>query len=155
MRVSLDAGWAFAFFRKRGMQLLNQYLVIALGGALGSVLRFAIGSGVDTIMTRGTSVFPWGTILVNITGCLFIGFFATVTGTEGRWLVHPLFRLQFVMVGICGGYTTFSSFSLQTLNLWNQNQRWEALANVLISVVLCLVGVALGAGLADWINKPR
>ena len=137
------------------MQLLSQYLVIALGGAFGSVLRFWVGTGVDQALTKGSSIFPWGTIIVNISGCLVIGFFATVTGSEGRWLVHPLVR-PFVMIGICGGYTTFSSFSLQTLNLWNDNQRWEALANVLISVVLCLVGqVALGAALADWVNKLR
>ena len=136
------------------MQLLNQYLVIALGGALGSVLRFWIGTGVDSALTKGSSIFPWGTIVVNITGCFIIGLFATLTSPEGRWLVPSLVR-PFVMIGILGGYTTFSSFSLQTLSLWNDNQRWEALANVLISVVLCLVGVFVGAGVADWVNKLR
>ena len=136
------------------MQLLNQYLVIALGGALGSVLRFWIGTGIDSALTKGSSVFPWGTIVVNITGCFIIGLFATLTSPEGRLLVPALVR-PFVMIGILGGYTTFSSFSLQTLNLWNDNQRWEALANVLISVVLCLLGVWLGAALADWVNKLR
>ena len=136
------------------MQLLNQYLVIALGGALGSVLRFWIGTGIDSALTKGSSIFPWGTIVVNITGCFIIGLFATLTSPEGRWLVPSLVR-PFVMIGILGGYTTFSSFSLQTLNLWNDNQRWEALANVLISVVLCLVGVFVGAGVADWVNKLR
>ena len=136
------------------MQLLNQYLVIALGGALGSVLRFWIGTGVDSALTKGSSIYPWGTIVVNITGCFIIGLFATLTSPEGRWLVPSLVR-PFVMIGILGGYTTFSSFSLQTLSLWNDNQRWEALANVLISVVLCLVGVFVGAGVADWVNKLR
>jgi CrcB protein len=136
------------------MQLLNQYLVIALGGALGSVLRFWIGTGIDSALTKGSSIFPWGTIVVNITGCFIIGLFATLTSPEGRWLVPSLVR-PFVMIGILGGYTTFSSFSLQTLSLWNDNQRWEALANVLISVVLCLVGVFVGAGVADWVNKLR
>jgi CrcB protein len=136
------------------MQLLNQYLAIALGGALGSVLRFWIGSGIDGAVSRGGQIFPWGTIVVNITGCFIIGLFATLTGTEGRWLVPPLVR-PFVMIGMCGGYTTFSSFGLQTLNLWNDNQRWEALGNVLISVVLCLVGVFIGATVADWVNKLR
>ncbi len=136
------------------MQLFNQYLVIALGGAFGSVLRFWIGSGIDGAISKGGTIFPWGTIVVNITGCFIIGLFATLTGTEGRWLVPALVR-PFVMIGILGGYTTFSSFSLQTLNLWNGNQRWEALGNVLVSVVACLVGVALGAALADWANKLR
>lgn len=134
--------------------LFSQYLVVALGGALGSVLRFGLGSWIDGMMTRGGQIFPWGTILVNITGCFIIGLFATLTGTEGRWLVPALLR-PFVMIGILGGYTTFSSFSLQTLTLWNDNQRWEAAANVLISVVLCLAGVWLGAALAGSINKLR
>jgi fluoride exporter len=136
------------------MQLLIQYLVIAIGGALGTILRFGVSMGIDSAVTKGNSIFPWGTIVVNITGCLVIGFFATVTSSEGRLMVSPLVR-QFVMIGICGGYTTFSAFSLQTLNLWNDNQRWEALANILISVVVCLVGVWLGAALADWVNKLR
>jgi CrcB protein len=136
------------------MQLFNQYLVIALGGALGSVLRFWVGVSIDNTISKGGTIFPWGTIAVNITGCFIIGLFATLTSTEGRWLVPPLVR-PFVMIGILGGYTTFSSFSLQTLNLWNANQRWEALGNVLVSVVLCLVGVWLGATLADWVNKLR
>jgi CrcB protein len=136
------------------MQLLTQYLVLAIGGALGTVLRFWVGTNIDYAVTKGNSIFPWGTIVVNITGCLVIGFFATVTASEGRLMVSPLAR-QFVMIGICGGYTTFSAFSLQTLNLWNDNQRWEALANVLISVVVCLLSVWLGAALADWVNKLR
>ncbi|HEX4139598.1 MAG TPA: fluoride efflux transporter CrcB [Candidatus Methylacidiphilales bacterium] len=136
------------------MQLFNQYLVIALGGALGSVLRFWIGTGIDSAVSKGGQIFPWGTIVVNITGCFIIGFFATVTSPEGRWLVPALAR-PFVLIGLLGGYTTFSSFSLQTLNLWSDNQRWEALGNVLISVVLCLVGVWTGAAVADWVNKLR
>ena len=151
---SLDANSGFPFFSFQRMQLFSQYLVIALGGALGSVLRFWIGSGIDTAVSKGGQIFPWGTIVVNITGCFIIGLFATLTGAEGRWLVPSLAR-PFVMIGILGGYTTFSSFSLQTLNLWNDNQRWEAAANILISVVLCLAGVWLGAALAEWINKLR
>jgi len=136
------------------MQAFYQYLVIAVGGALGSMLRFWVGSTIDGAVSKGGQIFPWGTVVVNITGCFIIGLFATLTGTEGRWLVPSLVR-PFVMIGILGGYTTFSSFTLQTLNLWSDNQRWEALGNILVSVVLCLAGVWLGAALADWINKPR
>ena len=136
------------------MQLFNQYLVIAVGGAMGSVLRFWVGMTIDSAVSKGGQIFPWGTIVVNITGCFIIGLFATLTGTEGRWLVPALLR-PFVMIGILGGYTTFSSFSLQALNLWNDNQRLEAAANVLISVVLCLAGVWTGAALAEWVNKLR
>src|SRR5206468_10091315 len=89
------------------------YLWIAIGGALGSVARFWF-SGV--VARQFGETFPWGTLLVNVSGSFAIGFFATLTGPDGRWLVGPGGR-QFFMIGVCGGYTTFSSFSLQTLSL--------------------------------------
>ncbi len=116
------------------------YLWVAIGGALGSVMRFWF-SGV--IAQRFGETFPLGTILVNVTGSFAIGFFATLTSTDGRVLVSPSFR-QFFMIGICGGYTTFSSFSLQTLNLANDGEWLYAGLNVVFSVVLCLVAVWLG-----------
>ena len=134
------------------MQLLMQYLVIGLGGALGSMLRFGVGSFIDNTVQK--TVFPWGTIVVNITGCFVIGFIATVSSTEGRWMIPTLGR-TFIMIGILGGYTTFSSFSLQTLTLAQGGQWLGAAANVLLSVVLCLIGVWLGAMLAGWINHMR
>jgi len=136
------------------MQILQQYLVIGLGGALGSMLRFGLGSVIDSNLQKGGSVFSWGTILVNITGCFVIGFIYSISAVEGRIFLSSLTR-QFIMIGILGGYTTFSSFSLQTLNLWNDRQWGGAAANVVISVVLCLVGVWLGAVLAGSINKMR
>lgn len=116
------------------------YFWIALGGALGSVARFALTT---FIARRFGENFPWGTILVNISGSFIIGVFATSTGSEGRWLVSPAFR-QFFMIGICGGYTTFSAFSLQTLNLIHDGEYLHAGANVFLSVTLCLIGVWLG-----------
>ncbi len=83
----------------------SRIFLIAIGSALGGMGRYFV-SGVITTLTGGT--FPYGTMLVNITGCLVIGFFATLTGPDGRLLVGTPAR-QFVMVGICGGYTTFSS----------------------------------------------
>ena len=136
------------------MQLLMNYLVIGLGGALGSMLRFGLGSLIDTNVQKGGSAFSWGTIIVNITGCFIIGFICTISATEGRILLSSYTR-SFILIGILGGYTTFSSFSWQTLVLFQSGQRWEALANVLISVVLCLVGVWLGAWVAGWINQVR
>ena len=136
------------------MQLLMNYLVIVLGGALGSMLRFGLGSLIDSNVQKTGYLFPWGTIVVNITGCFVIGFIYTISTGEGRLLLSPLTR-NFITIGILGGYTTFSSFSLQTLTLAQSGQGWSAAANVLLSVVLCLVGVWLGAMLAGSMNQMR
>jgi CrcB protein len=127
------------------------YLWVAIGGALGSISRFWLSG---FIANRFGQTFPWGTIIVNVTGCFVIGFFNTAAGTEGRWLVSPAAR-TFFMVGICGGYTTFSSFSLQTLNLANEGEWLRAGMNVLLSVALCLLGVWLGYLLAANINSLK
>ena len=127
------------------------YLWIFVGGGLGSISRF-IFSGL--IANKFGQVFPWGTLLVNISGCFIIGFFSTLTGTEGRWLVPPAAR-QFVMIGICGGYTTFSSFTLQTLDLARDGEWLRVFGNVVGSVVLCLAGVWLGHLLAAEINANK
>ena len=116
------------------------YFWIFLGGGLGSIARFA---GSDLITRHFGESFPWGTLLVNITGSLVIGFFATLTDTEGRWLVAPSAR-EFVMIGVCGGYTTFSSFSLQTLNLVRGGQWFYAASNAVLSVLCCFLFVWLG-----------
>jgi CrcB protein len=136
------------------MQLLQQYLVIGLGGALGSMLRFGLGSLIDTNVQKTGQIFPWGTIVVNVTGCFVIGFIFTISTGEGRLLLSPLTR-NFITIGILGGYTTFSSFSWQTLALAQDGQWWAAAANILLSVVLCLVGVWLGAMLAGSLNQMR
>src|SRR5581483_11767891 len=109
------------------------YLLVAIGGALGSVGRFWL-SGM--IAERAGETFPWGTILVNITGSFVIGVFAALTAPEGRWAASPAVR-QFFMIGICGGYTTFSSFSLQTLSLLRDRQWLFAGGNILASVFFC------------------
>ncbi len=116
------------------------YLLVAGGGALGSVLRYWLSGLVGQ---RYGETFPFGTLVVNVTGCLAIGFFATFTGPEGRLLVRPEWRLAF-MTGVCGGYTTFSSFSLQTLTLGLEGEWLRAGANVVLSLALCLVAVWLG-----------
>lgn len=130
---------------------LASFFWVMVGGALGTGARFAI-SGLAA--QRWGETFPWGTILINITGSFLISLFAGLVGPNGRWLVGPLGR-QFLMYGICGGYTTFSSFSIQTLNLMRDGQRMLAAANVVGSVVACLVAVWLGAIVAEFINQPR
>ena len=125
------------------------YVLIAIGSALGGMGRYFV-SGVVTTLTAGT--FPYGTMLVNISGCLVIGFFATLTGPDGRWLVGTPAR-QFVMIGLCGGYTTFSSFSLETLYLARAGEWMSATANAAGSVVLCMLSVWLGFIAATAINR--
>ena len=130
---------------------LQMYLAIAVGGALGSVARYFI-SGV--VANAFGQTFPWGTLIINVTGSFVIGFFGTLTGPDGRLLVSGTMR-QFVMVGICGGYTTFSSFSLQTLNLASDGEWLYAGGNIVGSVVLCLVFVWLGAVAGAALNQMK
>ncbi len=127
------------------------YLLIALGGALGSVARFFL-SGI--VANQFGEAFPWGTLVINVTGSFAIGFFATLTGPDGRVFAGSNSR-QFFMTGICGGYTTFSSFSLQTLNLANDGEWVRAGGNVVASVVCCLVAVWLGHVAALCFNKLK
>jgi fluoride exporter len=127
------------------------YIWIFFGGGLGSTARFAF-SGL--IARHFGETFPWGTLLVNATGSFIIGLFAALTAPEGRWLVAPSFR-QFFMLGICGGYTTFSSFSLQTLSLAEDGQCFKAGVNALLSLVMCLAAVWLGHLLATNLNSTR
>src|SRR6478672_13582783 len=121
------------------------YFWVAVGGAIGSMARLWLGVKV-TLLTG--FAFPWGTILVNIIGSLVIGFVATLTGPNGR-VVVPVNAQAFVMVGLCGGFTTFSAFSLQTLELARDGRWLEASGNVVLSVVLCLVAVWIGHALAE------
>ena len=125
------------------------YLAIAAGGALGSAARYFL-SGV--VANAFGETFPWGTLIVNASGSFAIGFFGGLTGPDGRLLVSSTMR-QFVMVGVCGGYTTFSSFSIQTLSLMNDSEWFYAGGNVVGSVVFCLFFVWLGETLAAMINR--
>jgi CrcB protein len=108
------------------------YLWIAIGSALGGIARFWC-SGVVARLFGET--FPWGTLFVNVTGSLLIGFFATLTGPDGRIFAGSTMR-QFVMFGLLGGFTTFSSFSLQTLNLVQDGELLQAGGNVVGSVLV-------------------
>jgi CrcB protein len=130
--------------------MLN-YLLIGLGGALGSIARFWCSA---FAARHFGEAFPWGTLFVNVSGSFLIGFFATMTGTDGRWLVSSSGR-NFFMAGICGGYTTFSAFSLQTLNLAQEDKWLYAGANAVSSLVLCLAAVWVGHLLAASLNATK
>jgi CrcB protein len=119
------------------------YFWVTIGSALGGLLRYAL-----TRMTLTLSAgFPYGTILINVVGSFVIGYFGTLTLQSGRYAASENLRL-FVMVGLCGGFTTFSSFSLQTFDLLRSGAWVRALANVVLSVTLCLAAVAAGHLLA-------
>ena len=122
-------------------------LVLALGGALGTLSRYSL-SLLTLPISQGV---PWGTILINIAGSFLIGAFGTLTLANGRLPLPEEARL-FVMVGFCGGFTTFSSFSLQTLDLLRSGNLTRAAVNVAVSVVLCVSAVALGHTLASHVN---
>src|SRR6266702_1945064 len=109
---------------------IQMYLAVTAGGALGTLARYFL-SGV--VANTFGQTFPWGTLIINVTGSFVIGFFGTLTGPDGRILVSSTAR-QFVMIGICGGYTTFSSFSLQTLTLAQDGEWLWAGANIVLSV---------------------
>ena len=127
------------------------YFWIALGSALGGMARYACSN--LAVMWFGPT-FPWGTLIINVLGSFVIGFFATLTGPDGRLLVSGDTR-QFVMVGLCGGYTTFSSFSMQTLTLAQGGDFLRAGLNIGGSVVLCLVSVWLGYAAAAALNVVK
>jgi CrcB protein len=128
------------------------YLWVALGSAIGGVARFWLSGVVASTKLGGT--FPLGTLVINVTGSFIIGFFNAITSTDGRFFAPASVR-TFFMIGVCGGYTTFSSFSLQTLNLANEDEWLQAAANVLLSVILCLAGVWLGHMLANFLNSTN
>lgn len=129
------------------------YLWVAIGGALGGVSRFWL-SGL--IASRFGETFPWGTLVINITGSFLIGIFAALVTPEGRLDSQSrVFVTQFLMIGVCGGYTTFSAFSLRTLQLMQERQWLYAGGNVILSVVLCMIAVWLGYLLGSIFNSAK
>jgi CrcB protein len=129
--------------------MLKTYLAVMLGGALGTGLRMALSGW---LAAKCGETFPIGTLVVNISGCFVIGAFAELTGPDGVFFTSPLAR-QVVMLGVLGGYTTFSSFGLQTLNLAQDGEWLRAGSNAVLSLVLCLLAVWLGHALAALLNQ--
>lgn len=130
---------------------MSLYLWLALGGAIGTLARFGV-SGL--VAQHFGNAFPWGTLVINVTGSFLIGFIATFTDTDGRFTLNSTAR-YFVMTGVLGGFTTFSSFSLQTLALAREGEWLRAGANSVGSLVLCLVAVWLGHLAAVALNAAK
>jgi CrcB protein len=130
---------------------MGMYIWIAMGSALGGVSRYFCSG----LMARFIGeTFPWGTLFVNVTGSFIIGFFAALTGPDGRVYAGSTTR-QFVMTGFCGGYTTFSSFSLQTLNLIHGGELALAATNMSTSLVCCMIAVWAGYLIASSLNNMK
>jgi CrcB protein len=125
------------------------YACVAAGGILGSVARWLAALAIPA-----TAGFPLATLFVNITGSFIIGFYSTISGPDGRLFATTRQR-QFVMTGFCGGYTTFSSFSLETFRLLHGGMTKMALLNIAVSVVTWLVAVWLGHMLASRLNRLK
>ena len=125
------------------------YACVAAGGVIGSVARY-----LASLLIPSLSGFPLATLFVNITGSFIIGFYSTLSGPDGRLFATTRQR-QFVMTGICGGYTTFSTFSLETFRLLHDGRMGTALLNIAVSVTTWLVAVWLGHVLASRLNRLK
>jgi CrcB protein len=122
------------------------YLWITVGSALGGMLRYGISG---FVARRVGETFPWGTLAVNVSGSFVIGLAGALTASGAAFDGNMTIR-QFVMIGICGGYTTFSSFSLQTLNLARDREWSRVVLNIVASVGLCVFAVWLGFGVGAF-----
>jgi len=131
-------------------ETLKSYMWVGIGSAFGGMARFWVSGVVATAVGQK---FPWGTIVINITGSMVIGILYALTLPDGRLNTSRILVLQLLMIGVCGGYTTFSSFSLQTLTLAREGQWLWAGGNILISVAACLIAVWLGFMLGEVINR--
>lgn len=130
---------------------MSLYSWIFIGSGLGGLARFVL-SGL--VAHRFGETFPWGTFLINVSGSFVIGFIATLTAPEGRLIVGPTLR-QFLMTGILGGFTTYSSFSLQTLALARDGEWFRAAGNAFGTFAICFLAVWLGHLCAAWLNTLR
>jgi CrcB protein len=124
---------------------MMQWLAIAAGGGLGALLRYWTSSGVHALLGRG---FPYGTLTVNVLGSLLMGFL--YVWLLDRVVTGPLVR-AFLLIGLLGGFTTFSTFSIESLNLIEAGQLLKAFANVMLSVTVCITAAGLGVLIARQI----
>ena len=135
--VSLSSGVARTLNGHERSSRMQNVLLIALGGSLGAVARYGLATWIHG--QTGTS-FPWGTLIINLTGSFAIGFLAELFETS---LASAEWR-SFLTIGFLGAYTTFSTFSLESFHLLRGGEIRLAAANILLSVVVGLIAVVLG-----------
>lgn len=122
---------------------MRQLLLVFFGGGLGSVTRFVLGKWISTLHQHH---FPWGTLAANVGACLAVGFFIGLA--DHKQIISPASRI-FWVVGFCGGFSTFSTFSVETINLIQQGFTISSLSYVLASVALCLCATFAGLQLGE------
>jgi CrcB protein len=127
---------------------MSLYAWVVAGGILGSLLRWLVA----LVLPQVDGGFPWPTLVANVTGCFVIGFYSALTAPDGRLFVDPRTR-QFVMTGICGGYTTFSGFSIEMLRLLQAGDAGQAAVYLAVSVTTWLLAVWLGDIAARRLNN--
>lgn len=149
-RINPVTDHARAARRRETIDTAILYAYVTAGSMIGSCARYLVGVALQT----AGPAFPWGTLFVNITGSFVIGFYAAITGPDGRLFASARQR-QFVMTGICGGYTTFSAFSLETFQLVRGGHLSIGALNIAVSIVSWLVAVWLGHTLATRLNRLK
>lgn len=126
---------------------MRELLIVGAGGFVGAIARYWLSGWVHRFTATG---FPWGTLSVNLIGCLLLG--AVVALTETRLALTPETR-TFVAIGVLGSFTTFSTLSYETVELVRQSQIGPAAANALGSLVLGLAGLVAGRALVEWVAR--
>lgn len=139
----------FVDFARRVVGMWRTYFAVMAGGTIGVIARMWI---TDSFNARYGDHFPMGTVVVNVLGCFIIGIFTSLVGSQGPWTI-PLWVRQAVVIGILGGFTTFSSFSLQTIQLLQQERWLYAGLNILISVFACLLATWMGMSFVSFLLK--
>lgn len=125
------------------------YIAVAAGSIVGGIARWLVSELLLNSLPLGL---PWGTLFVNVTGSLLIGFYAAITGPDGRIMAGAAQR-QFFMTGICGGYTTFSAFSLESVRLIAAGDLYLGVLNIGLSVVTWIIAVWLGFAAGTWLSR--
>jgi len=130
------------------MMTWQTYLGVMAGGAAGVGARLFLS---NYIANQFGQSFPWGTLIVNVSGCFIIGLFSGITGPDGMFMTSPLVR-QIITIGILGGFTTFSAFSLQTISLLADGEFFYGASNIVASLLFCLAGTWLGLAMAGLLQ---